>query len=272
MVGVKIKAPELYTATEIENASVKIDDRTPYVWEDILDGEDYFYFYPTMTSETTTSTITIEWEEGNTQVFTVNLGTTATLDAEPSVYVEGVSLNKETTNIVINQNETLTATITPEDASDKRLIWTSSDDSVATVDATGKVTAVSYGTAVITAKTKDGKFVDTCTINAIYPPIQVLNIIQNESVMDMAGIFSRQVSVILHPTGGSGTYTYDFEIYNGQNNTLVGSTQSSGLDPTVNGISITTRSKTMSYKIDYTVTDSVGNTKSGTTNINAYAE
>ena len=51
---------------------------------------------------------------------------------------------------------TLSATITPEDATDKTITWSSSDEKVATVDA-GKVTGVAEGTATITATTKDGE-------------------------------------------------------------------------------------------------------------------
>ena len=57
------------------------------------------------------------------------------------------------------QGETLqlTVNITPRNATDQKLTWTSSDPSVATVDANGKVTAVGDGTVTITAKTSNGK-------------------------------------------------------------------------------------------------------------------
>ena len=67
----------------------------------------------------------------------------------------------------------LTATVAPGNATDKTVTWSSSNEAVATVDATGKVTAgTTEGTAVITAKTNTGNFTDTVTVtvqNATVP-------------------------------------------------------------------------------------------------------
>ena len=58
------------------------------------------------------------------------------------VPVSGVTLNKSTLSLAVGEEETLTATVAPENASNKKLTWTSSDDTKATVDQYGKVTAV----------------------------------------------------------------------------------------------------------------------------------
>lgn len=68
------------------------------------------------------------------------------------VAVTSVSLNKTELSLTKGQSETLTATVKPDDATDKTVAWASSDSAIATVDASGKVTAVAGGNAVITAK------------------------------------------------------------------------------------------------------------------------
>lgn len=66
----------------------------------------------------------------------------------------GVSLNKTTLSLEVGGTETLTATVTPADAENKTVAWTSSDTAVATVSTAGKVTAVSAGTCKVTVSTK----------------------------------------------------------------------------------------------------------------------
>lgn len=61
-------------------------------------------------------------------------------------------------------NETLVATITPANADDTVVTWTSDDTTIATVDANGKVVGVAAGSANITVTTHDGSFTDTCAV------------------------------------------------------------------------------------------------------------
>ena len=68
---------------------------------------------------------------------------------------------------------TITATVLPEDASDKTVIWTSANSKIAKVDANGKVTAISRGFTEITATTRDGGFVKKCSIEVIQLPEKV---------------------------------------------------------------------------------------------------
>ena len=72
------------------------------------------------------------------------------------VKVTGITLNRTKSTIKTGESQTLKATITPSDATDKTVQWGSSDESVAIVDSTGKVTAVSPGTATIIATAADG--------------------------------------------------------------------------------------------------------------------
>ena len=79
----------------------------------------------------------------------------------------GISLNKTATTIYTGNTETLIATVEPTDTTDT-VVWTSSKESVATVDNTGKVTAVAPGTATITAKAGDKTA--TCTVTVENAP------------------------------------------------------------------------------------------------------
>ena len=71
--------------------------------------------------------------------------------APPAVAVTGVTLDKEAATLSIGDTTALTATVKPENATDKSLTWESSDTTVATVDQNGNVTAKGVGTATIKA-------------------------------------------------------------------------------------------------------------------------
>ena len=80
---------------------------------------------------------------------------------ETTVAVTGVSLDKTTTTLTVGDTETLTATVSPDGASNKSVTWSSNNESVATVDANGKVSAVAAGTANITVTATNGTADDT---------------------------------------------------------------------------------------------------------------
>lgn len=79
-----------------------------------------------------------------------------TFYAKWDVPVTGVTLSKSSTEMKIDGTETLSANVSPDNASDKSVTWSSDNEAVATVDSTGLITAKAYGTAKITAKTTDG--------------------------------------------------------------------------------------------------------------------
>lgn len=89
-------------------------------------------------------------------------GTEAKIFAD--VAVTGVSLNKTETTISVNATETLTATINPDNATNKKVTWTSSAPEVATVGDNGVVKGIAEGTATITVKTDDGNYTATCDV------------------------------------------------------------------------------------------------------------
>ncbi len=81
----------------------------------------------------------------------------------------GVTLNKTSLTLEKGASETLTATVTPSGASDKRVTWVSYDETIATVSSSGKVKAVSPGTTTVRAKTRDGGFTAKCKVKVVIP-------------------------------------------------------------------------------------------------------
>jgi hypothetical protein len=80
-----------------------------------------------------------------------------------NVPVSGVALNKSSISLAIGGTETLTATVSPSDATNKDVGWSSSNTNVATVTY-GTVTAVSAGSSTITVTTADGGKTAQCTV------------------------------------------------------------------------------------------------------------
>ena len=107
------------------------------------------------------ATITVTTVDGN---FTATCAVTV---EAATVAVTGVTVSPESDTISLASTPaqiTCTATVTPADATDKSVTWSSSDEAVATVDSDGVVTALTVGTTTITATTTDGSFTDTCAL------------------------------------------------------------------------------------------------------------
>jgi len=85
-------------------------------------------------------------------------------DTVEPVAVKGVTLDKTTASLKIGETVKLNATVSPSDADDKSVTWTSSRDAVAKVSSDGTVTAVAEGEATITVKTNDGGFTAECIV------------------------------------------------------------------------------------------------------------
>ena len=92
--------------------------------------------------------------------------------------VDAVELSEQEQTLKIGKTLALTATVKPTDATDKTVVWTSSDESVASVDENGNVTAVSVGTATITATASNGMTAE-CQITVEEESSGVLEVIKN---------------------------------------------------------------------------------------------
>ena len=108
-----------------------------------------------------TATITVTTEDG---------GFIDTCEVTVIQPVISVTLNSHEKTMTVNDSASLTATVLPSDATHPNVTWSSNNTAVATVNQSGKVTAISPGTATITA-TADGKS-DTCKITVVPAIIQ----------------------------------------------------------------------------------------------------
>ena len=128
---------------------------------------------PTTTTTTTTvkpTTTTTTTAKPTTTTTTTVAPTTTTTTTEKQIPVTGVTLDKSTLSLEVGSTGNLVATIAPSNASYKAVKFTSSDDKVATVDNTGKVTAVKAGSADITVESlMDGSKTAKCELTVTAP-------------------------------------------------------------------------------------------------------
>ncbi|WPC40170.1 Ig-like domain-containing protein [Clostridium sp. JS66] len=113
--------------------------------------------------------------------YQLSVGTAADI-SKSEVSVAGITLNK--TNITLDpaKTEKLIATVTPENAANKKVIWKSDNEAVATVDETGMVKAIGTGISNIKAITEDGNFEANCRIT-VTAPIAVKGIQLNKKLL-----------------------------------------------------------------------------------------
>ena len=144
--------------------------------------------------------------------------TTTTVD------VEKVSLNKSATTLTEGESETLTATITPSNATgDKTVKWSSSNAEVAAVDSNGKVTAKKAGTAVITATSSNRKTA-SCTVTVKQKEIAITGISLNKSTTSITEGESETLTATITPSNATGDKTVKWS----SSNTAVASIDSAG--------------------------------------------
>lgn len=133
----------------------------------------------------------VQWTSSNNSVATVDSNGVVTSKNSGSTIITATTHNElkteffievETpvTNITLNSNEInlnpggtfkLDATVNPSNASNKNIKWISANESIATVDQSGNVTADVAGTTYISAVSADGKVVATCTVNVSKPVV-----------------------------------------------------------------------------------------------------
>ena len=153
----------------------------------------------------------IEWTSSNSNVASVNsegrvsaiANGSATITAQVdnfkatctvtvTVPVESITLNKTKLTLDKGQSETLVATISPNDATENTVTWASSNSDMASVDANGKVTAVSGGNVTITAKAGGKSAACLLTVNA---PVESVTLNRTNITLEEGGSFTLNATV-----------------------------------------------------------------------------
>ena len=166
------------------------------------------------------------------------------------VHVTGVSLNKNQMSIMPGNSETLVASISPGDATDTSVSWSSSNSSVAIVDSNGTVTAVKTGSATVTVTTNDGGYTASCTINVGVP---VTGVTLNKSTLNLDVSETETLVATVLPNNATNK-----NVSWSSSNTSVATVNSNGLvNPVGNGsctITVTTQEGGYTATCNVTVT------------------
>jgi len=151
---------------------------------------------------------TVNAEVGETNQLSIWKYTGAPVTIIP---VTAITINKSATSISVGSTETLSvSSITPSDATDQSVTWSSDKESIATVDANGKITAVAAGTATITCKANGGDNVTaTCTVTVTSAP-------HFEKLTSLSQIVDGGTYIITYTSSSSVTYAFK-GIANGDN-------------------------------------------------------
>ena len=172
---------------------------------------------------------TVTWTSSNTSVATVDSngkvtaissgsatitctandgsGKKATCTVTVTVPVNSITLNKTTLSLQTGEQVSLTATVAPNNATDKSVTWSSSYSSVATVSNNGTVTAVAAGNAVITCLANDGSGVTaTCEVTVTDPEPIGITISPTSKTIEQGETFT--ATYTLTPSNATTTVTW----------------------------------------------------------------
>ena len=177
--------------------SITLDDeeitveagRVKYLWANVMPGCDVEWSSDNEMVATVDSTGRLTALSVGTATITattkndVGVSTSCIVNVIPKK-VYSIRLNRSMLTVERGSSERLTVTVYPEDAGDTSVTWTSSDESVATVDADGIVTAVSVGTATVTATTNDGTNLSASCVVTVEPKLaESINLDREELTM-----------------------------------------------------------------------------------------
>ena len=158
----KVNYQLVYQSKKVENVQSIIDDKNVSISDKNVIR---FVNGKLIAKSPGTSTITIK-HDGHSITYDIKV---------PGVFVTGINLDKTNLEIKEGKTQTLTATILPENATNKNVKWSSSNEKVATVN-NGVVTAISEGTATITVTTDDGAKKATCNVKVLEKDVKKIEV------------------------------------------------------------------------------------------------
>ncbi len=131
-----------------------------------------------------------------------NVTVKVTITEKTTTSVTDIKLSKSSLNLTVGQSDTLTATVLPNDATNKDVIWKSSDDTIASVE-NGKVTAKKAGKATITVTSADNETIKkTCEVT-VTANVPVKDITLSKTNLTLAPGKSETLNVTFNPSNAT---------------------------------------------------------------------
>lgn len=160
-----------------------------------------------------TATITATTTDGQ---LTASCTVTVFVPEIPVVHVSSIALDRTSLNLAVGEYATLKATVLPENAEDRSFNWRSSNQSIARIDADGRVSALSAGTVTITATTTDGGLTAACEVTVYTPYIDVTSVTLNKYSLNFIEGESETLTATVMPVNAT-----DKSVVWSSSNTLV---------------------------------------------------
>jgi len=167
----------------------------------------------------------VEWSTSNSEIATVSksglvtgvasgsTAITATVDymtatcivtvSSTAVSVTGVTISQATASMIVGNTLTLFSAISPVEATNRNVTWSSSDTRVATISPGGAVTGIADGTATITATTSDGGLTATCKVTVTSTAVSVTGVIISQPTASIVVGSTLNLFSTISPSGAT---------------------------------------------------------------------
>lgn len=144
--------------------------------------------------------------------------------------LEGISFDQTEKTVKEGESFVLTPVFTPENASNKKVIWTSSNQSIATVDQEGKVSTHSFGECLIKAISEDGGFEAICKVIVLEPTIEeAIKVNIYGSYTSFNGFVTGDITAAFYNNSSKTVEVTDFTVYDTRTNKIIFQQENCGL-------------------------------------------